>query len=392
MSQPGRLLAAMLGLLALMATACGGYGGGGGGAATEEAAGPTRSVQHAMGSTEVSGSPQRVVVLDTGELDSVLALGVKPVGAVRADEATGPQAYLADRAKGIEPVGTVGQPNLEAIAALQPDLILSNKVRHEEIYDKLSGIAPTVFAESVGEPWKQNFRLAGEALGKSDQAERILADYRRKAEQVGRRFGDPARVEVSMVRFMSDGVRLYGEGSFIGTILADAGFARPQIARTTPAGASPAQVSAPASLHIPAIEVSSPLNSVGLNPDRTMQVPAPGPRYDQAAWYRFSPMPGELGPSVIIGHVDSAAGGPSVFYQLGALKPGERIEVTRVDRSTATFAVDAVRSYPKDAFPQQTVYGDTTSPELRLITCGGNFDASTRSYRDNTVVFASQVS
>lgn len=168
--------------------------------------------------------------------------------------------------------------------------------------------------------------------------------------------------------------------------------AAPSAPPETPTGVSRAQVSAPASLRIPAIEVSSPVNSVGLNPDRTMQVPTPGPRYDQAAWYRFSPMPGELGPSVIIGHVDSATGGPSVFYQVGTLKPGERIEVTRVDRSTATFAVDAVRSYPKDAFPQQTVYGDTTSPELRLITCSGSFDTSARSYRHNTVVFASQVS
>jgi iron complex transport system substrate-binding protein len=231
MSPRHRLLAAMLGLLALLATACGGSGGSAPGASDQQAGG-TRTVAHAMGSTEITGTPQRVVVLDTGELDSVLALGVKPVGAVRADEATGPQAYLADRAKGITPVGTINQPNLEAIAALQPDLILSNKVRHEELYDEFSGIAPTVFAESVGEPWKTNFRLAGKALGKSDQAERILADYRRKAQQVGARFGDPARTEVSMVRFMSDGIRLYGEGSFIGTILADAGFARPQVART----------------------------------------------------------------------------------------------------------------------------------------------------------------
>jgi iron complex transport system substrate-binding protein len=231
MSRPGRLLSAMLGLLAITAAACGGSGGGAG-AAADGAAGPTRSVQHAMGSTEITGIPQRVVVLDTGELDSVLALGVTPVGAVRADEATGPQAYLAERAKGVEPVGTIHQPNLEAIAALRPDLILSNKARHEELYDELSGIAPTVFAAAVGETWKQNFRLAAAALGKSDQAEQVLAEYRREAEQVGQRFGDPAQIEVSMVRFMSDSIRLYAEGSFIGTVLHDAGFARPPIART----------------------------------------------------------------------------------------------------------------------------------------------------------------
>lgn len=158
---------------------------------------------------------------------------------------------------------------------------------------------------------------------------------------------------------------------------------------STPRAELPA--SAPASLRIPAIEVSSAVNSVGLNPDRTMAVPQPGPLYDQAAWYRGSPTPGERGPSVIIGHVDSAANGPSVFYELGALKAGDRIEVTRADRTTATFAVDAVRTFPKDAFPTQTVYGDTADPELRLITCGGPFDSTAASYRDNTVVFASQL-
>lgn len=149
--------------------------------------------------------------------------------------------------------------------------------------------------------------------------------------------------------------------------------------------------SSPASVRIPAIEVSSVVNSVGLNPDRTMEVPQPGPLYDQAAWYRGSPTPGERGPSVIIGHVDSAANGPSVFYDLGALKAGDRIEVTRADDTTVTFGIDTVRSFSKDAFPTRTVYGDTPGPELRLITCGGPFDSTAGSYRDNTVVFARQL-
>lgn len=222
----GRLSAAIIAVLVLAATGCSNPVG------EEEAEGPTRSVSHARGTTEVPLAPQRVVVLDTGELDSVLALGVTPVGAVRAEEATGPQGYLAEQAKGIEPVGTIQEPNLEAIAALQPDLILSNSVRHDAIFDQLSGIAPTVFAASVGKTWKENFRLAGEALGKPQEADRLLAGYQDKAEQVGATFRDPARVRVSMVRFMANGIRLYGEGSFIGTILADAGFARPDIART----------------------------------------------------------------------------------------------------------------------------------------------------------------
>ncbi|MDQ2709953.1 MAG: class F sortase [Actinomycetota bacterium] len=144
----------------------------------------------------------------------------------------------------------------------------------------------------------------------------------------------------------------------------------------------------PTTIRIPAIGVSSPVNVVGLNPDKTLQVPRVGPLYDQAAWYRYSPTPGETGPSVIIGHVDSARNGPSVFYRLGALTPGQQVQVGRADGGSATFEVDSVASYPKDSFPQLTVYGPTTQPALRLITCGGSFDRATLEYRNNTVVFA----
>ena len=215
---------AFLGVLALVATACG--------TQDDRPAGPTRSVPHAMGTAQVGVDAQRVVVLDTGELDSVLALGVTPVGTVSADEATGPQSYLGQQAAQIGQVGTIQSPNLEAIAALQPDLILSNAVRHRDIFQQLQGIAPTVFSQSVGKSWQQNLLLAGDALGKRAEAERILAGYRGKADEVGAAFGNPARTEVSMVRFMSGGVRLYGAGSFIGTVLADVGLGRPPIART----------------------------------------------------------------------------------------------------------------------------------------------------------------
>ncbi|MGB8961411.1 MAG: class F sortase [Pseudonocardiaceae bacterium] len=146
--------------------------------------------------------------------------------------------------------------------------------------------------------------------------------------------------------------------------------------------------SKPTFLHIPAIKVSSPVNSVGLNPDHTMEVPQPGPLYNQAAWYRYSPTPGEIGPSVIIGHIDSAKEGPSVFFNLGALKSGQRIEIDRTDGTTAAFEVDTVESFPKHSFPTRTVYGDTDYAALRLITCGGSFDHATGNYVDNIVVFA----
>jgi LPXTG-site transpeptidase (sortase) family protein len=150
-------------------------------------------------------------------------------------------------------------------------------------------------------------------------------------------------------------------------------------------------VALPASVRIPAIDVQSELITLGLNPDGTLAVPQPGPDYDKAAWFDGSPRPGELGPAVIEGHVDSAANGPSVFYRLGELAVGDRVEVTRVDGTAVAFEIYEVRVVPKDDFPTLDVYGNTEGPELRLITCGGPFDSAAGSYEDNVVVFASQV-
>ncbi|MFP5020950.1 class F sortase [Pseudonocardia phyllosphaerae] len=144
----------------------------------------------------------------------------------------------------------------------------------------------------------------------------------------------------------------------------------------------------PAEITIPAIGVASPVERVGLNPDGTLGVPAPGPLYDRAAWYTGSSAPGFRGPSVILGHVDSAKNGPSVFFDLGKMEPGQEIVVRRTDGIVATFVVDQVRSFPKNTFPSRSVYADVDRAELRLITCGGEFDSAAHSYRDNTVVFA----
>jgi iron complex transport system substrate-binding protein len=201
-------------------------------AAAEE----VRTVEHAAGTTEITGTPERVVVLDTGELDAVLALGVTPVGAVRTGVSDELPGYIEDA--GVDPaeianVGTIAEPALEQIAALEPDLVLSNAVRHADIYDQLSAIAPTVYAEAIGETWEDNLRLAGEALGRSRQAEQLLSGYAQRAAEVGALYGDPAATEVSVVRFLDgSAVRLYGEGSFIGDVLGDVGFARPQEQRT----------------------------------------------------------------------------------------------------------------------------------------------------------------
>ena len=216
---------ALVAALALPLTACGGaadQAAPSGAGASSDASFP-RTVKHAMGSTEIPARPERVVVLDTGELDSALSLGVTPVGAVTTDVASGFLSYLAEDASGVEEVGTIGEPNLEAIAALKPDLILSNKVRHEELYDTLSGIAPTVFAEKVGAVWKDNLELAAEALGLDEQAASALEEYEQQAADVGEAIGDPAGMTVSAVRFVEGSIRVYTPASFIGTVLADIG-------------------------------------------------------------------------------------------------------------------------------------------------------------------------
>ncbi len=143
----------------------------------------------------------------------------------------------------------------------------------------------------------------------------------------------------------------------------------------------------PISVTIPAIGVTSNLLSLNRNPDGTVQVPS---SFHEAGWYQRGPTPGQLGPSVILGHVDSYKG-PGIFFRLGSLEPGDTVKVARQDGTTATFKVNAVNEYTKAQFPSQTVYGDIGYAGLRLITCGGTFDRSTHSYLSNIVVFASLI-
>lgn len=148
--------------------------------------------------------------------------------------------------------------------------------------------------------------------------------------------------------------------------------------------------SEPVAIEVPAIGVHSVLQQVGLTPAQTMEVPA-GAHYNDAAWYRHSPTPGSTGPAIIVGHVDSAAQGPSVFYDLGKLKHGDEVLVTRADGVVAVFRVDEVAQYPKASFPTALVYGGTDRSVLRLITCGGVFDGGDGHYLDNVVVYATLV-
>jgi len=149
--------------------------------------------------------------------------------------------------------------------------------------------------------------------------------------------------------------------------------------------------SMPLSVTIPAIGVQSSLLRLGLNADGTLQVPSLTTSADRAAWYRGSVTPGQIGTSLIEGHVDSYAG-PAVFFRLGALKPGNSIDIRLSDGVTAVFKVTGVREYSKDKFPAKTVYGQTDYASLRLITCGGAFDSTTGHYLNAIVVFASLTS
>ncbi len=158
---------------------------------------------------------------------------------------------------------------------------------------------------------------------------------------------------------------------------------------TDTAAADPA-VAKPVSVGIPTIGVTSDLLRLGLNDDGTVEVPPLGPD-DQAGWYERGPAPGDAGPAVLLGHVDSAEHGPGIFFDLGALQPGDEVEVARADGTVAVFAVDRVERHPKDDFPTIEVYGDTADAQLRLITCGGDFDSAVRSYEDNVIAFATLV-
>jgi hypothetical protein len=149
--------------------------------------------------------------------------------------------------------------------------------------------------------------------------------------------------------------------------------------------------SLPVAVDIPAIGVHSKLLRLGVNADGSIQVPSVTTSADEAAWYKYSATPGQIGASVIEGHVDSYQG-PAVFYRLGALRPGDTIDVTLADGVTVIFRVTGAREYAKDRFPAKTIYGTTRYAALRLITCGGAFDYATGHYLSSTVIFASLTS
>jgi hypothetical protein len=154
-----------------------------------------------------------------------------------------------------------------------------------------------------------------------------------------------------------------------------------------PAPSTAPSASLPVSVSIPTLGVTAELVRLGLEADGTMQVPTGASR---AGWYELGPIPGELGPAVLAGHVDWA-GQPGVFQRIGELTQGDQIEIRNQDGDVTTFRVDHVDAYPKHSFPTDAVYGDLDHAGLRLITCGGEFDPRSGHYADNVIVFASLV-
>ncbi len=162
--------------------------------------------------------------------------------------------------------------------------------------------------------------------------------------------------------------------------------------RTTPkptAAPKPSTLgeSRPVRIQVPAIGVDSALLNLGLQDDGTMEVP---PDASSLGWFTGAPTPGEIGPAVVVGHVDWA-GELGSFYDLGDLVPGDEISVTREDGAVVDFQVVKRGQYSKDEFPTDAVYGNTDRAALRLITCGGEFDRNTGNYLDNIIVFADMV-
>lgn len=244
-----RTLTATLAALALAATlaACGGGGGEGDGdaAAGGDGGGFPRTIKHAMGQTEIPARPQRIVTLDSSFTDAAITLETRVAGRINYTGSGELPDYLGEDGQTYAgeavSVGDLEAPDLPAIAELEPDLIISAKVRHEDVYDQLAGIAPTVFSETTGGQWKDNIRLLARALGKEDLAEEKIAAYEERARTVGDaiRAKEGRNPTISLVRFVGGPtVRLYTPHSFPGIVQQDLGLARREGAPDDPSSIS----------------------------------------------------------------------------------------------------------------------------------------------------------
>ncbi|WP_341257462.1 MULTISPECIES: ABC transporter substrate-binding protein [Gordonia] len=214
------LVAAVVGAFAVIALVVSGCGSSDDGAS---GGGDPYTVKHAMGETTLEGVPQRIVVLDSPHLDALIALGITPVGAPEIGAGRGFPGYLADKLTDVAPVGYIAEPNVDAIANLAPDLIIGSKVRHEALYKELSAIAPTVFSADTGTNWHEQAELTAAAVNQSAKMTELLASVDERAAEVGTKVGAKGK-SVSIVRFRTDNFRLYGPGTFSGSVLSKMGF------------------------------------------------------------------------------------------------------------------------------------------------------------------------
>ncbi|WP_246031473.1 ABC transporter substrate-binding protein [Salibacterium salarium] len=185
-----------------------------------------RVIEHAMGETEIEGTPEKVVTLFQGATDTSLLLGVKPVGAVESWVEKPWYKYIRDEMEDVTNVGLETQPNVEEIIELQPDLIIASKSRHEKIYDKLSEIAPTVMTEDHYH-WKPNLSISAKALNKEAEEEKFLAEWDQKVATFKEELGDELNnTEVAIVGFRSDHARIFFD-TFPALVIEDLGLSRP---------------------------------------------------------------------------------------------------------------------------------------------------------------------
>ncbi|MVO98931.1 ABC transporter substrate-binding protein [Paenibacillus lutrae] len=214
--------------MVLVLAACGKNTDTSGGTATP-GAGETAStvkIKHAMGESDVPAAPKRVVILTNEGTEALLALGIKPVGAVKSFTGNPWYDHIKANMEGVTVVGDEQQPNLELIASLKPDLIIGNKMRQEKVYEQLKAIAPTVFSETLRGEWKNNFSLYADALGKKSEGEKVIADFDKRIEDFKGKAGDKLKEKVSVVRFMAGKTRIYLEDTFTGIIFKQIGIAR----------------------------------------------------------------------------------------------------------------------------------------------------------------------
>ncbi|MCH0561764.1 MULTISPECIES: iron-siderophore ABC transporter substrate-binding protein [unclassified Streptomyces] len=236
-SRPNRftrpaLAAVTLTAAALSLTACGSSGGASGSgepAATGTATG-TVTVTDATGTAvKVPEHPRRVLTLSEMDLDSALALGVKPVGLTAGRGQQGAPAYLAEQAAGIPVVGAVTGPDIEKVVRARPDVILAGQTADEQVLQQLRRIAPTVVTLDGSKNWKTSLQLTGKALGRTNEAKAFLADYDGKTAALKKDLGSRAGASVSVARYSAKGTAVMQQGVFISDVLKDLGFKRPGI-------------------------------------------------------------------------------------------------------------------------------------------------------------------